>query len=42
MYLCETENKLTLHCEGNKKGACLGKILFVPELDCKIIAVLKK
>ena len=42
MYLCETENKLTLHCEGNKKGACLGKILFVPELDCKSIAVLKK
>ena len=42
MYLCETENKLAIHCEGNKKGASLGKILFVPELDCKSIAVLKK
>ena len=42
MYLCETENKLTLHCEGNKKGACLGKTLFVPEIDCKSLSASKK
>ena len=42
MYLCETENKLTLHCEGNGKGTCLGEILFLPEIDLESILALKK
>ena len=39
MYLCQSENKHTLHCEGNEKGACLGRIFFLDAPEPKNIAI---
>ena len=42
MYLCQSENKHTLHCEGNKRGACLGRILFLDAPDLESVSVAKE